>query len=226
MTESSPNKSTNNKVNDDVDALVAQISTIKISLENVALLTAAIIARANQDENTTLSYALLNPTPPAQSPAIAQPLLVDASPTLPAVQLRQTTPIIPATPTLRVHSSAPAGSTPNPTLAAPPDTVTAMGVAPPHPAGPGLHQVGGVAIPSRHYTITYNGVVFILPYQGEVGPYYLITWGRLMGVVAQWQKASPLVIGVSGASFRNVTSVQRGWQLVEDAIDDGQANYL
>ncbi|KIJ09042.1 hypothetical protein PAXINDRAFT_38235, partial [Paxillus involutus ATCC 200175] len=75
-------------------------------------------------------------------------------------------------------------------------------------------------IPTGHYSITYNAVSFVLPFQEEPGPFYLITRGRLVGVVASWQKASPLVIGVSGASFSKVSSVHRGWQQVEDAIDD------
>ncbi|KIJ13868.1 hypothetical protein PAXINDRAFT_80169, partial [Paxillus involutus ATCC 200175] len=81
-------------------------------------------------------------------------------------------------------------------------------------------------VPNGHYIATYNEVIFVLPYQGEIGPYYLITQGKLIGVVAQWQKASPFVIGVSGASFSKVSSVQQGWQRVEDAIDAGQTKYL
>ncbi|KAH7917831.1 hypothetical protein BV22DRAFT_1025661, partial [Leucogyrophana mollusca] len=80
-------------------------------------------------------------------------------------------------------------------------------------------------IPSGHYTITYNNFIFTLPLQDEPGPYYLITRGRLVGVIAQ-QRASPLVIGVGGASFSKAGSIHRGWQLVEDAIDDGLAMYL
>ncbi|KAF8834861.1 hypothetical protein BDN67DRAFT_1016080 [Paxillus ammoniavirescens] len=66
-------------------------------------------------------------------------------------------------------------------------------------------QAGSVPIPNGHYTVTYNG---------------------LLGVVAQWQNASTLVIGVSGASFCKVSSVHRGWKQVEDAIDDGLVKIL
>lgn len=60
------------------------------------------------------------------------------------------------------------------------------GPVPPPAVAPGLHQVGGVVVPNGHYIATYNEVIFVLPYQGEIGPYYLITQGKLIGVVAQW----------------------------------------
>ncbi|KAH7906398.1 hypothetical protein BJ138DRAFT_1105183 [Hygrophoropsis aurantiaca] len=84
-------------------------------------------------------------------------------------------------------------------------------------------------IPSHHYYITYNDVLFILPYNYNVGPstdFYLITRGKRIGVVAQWEKASQFVDGVCGAVFRRVSSLIVGWQLMEGTIDAGQAAYL
>ncbi|KIK79877.1 hypothetical protein PAXRUDRAFT_53661, partial [Paxillus rubicundulus Ve08.2h10] len=73
--------------------------------------------------------------------------------------------------------------------------------------------------PIRHYTITYNGVEFVLPLQEDIGPFYLITRGRVLGFVSQWAKASPLVICMSGSAFHKVHSVEHRWQMILDTID-------
>ncbi|KIJ19292.1 hypothetical protein PAXINDRAFT_153324 [Paxillus involutus ATCC 200175] len=81
-------------------------------------------------------------------------------------------------------------------------------------------------MPNGHYSVTYNGITFVLPLQEESGPFYLITRGRLVGVIAQWARVCPLVIGVSGAAFHMVSSMQWGWQMIEAAIDDGLTRVL
>ncbi|KAF8836987.1 hypothetical protein BDN67DRAFT_1014240 [Paxillus ammoniavirescens] len=64
--------------------------------------------------------------------------------------------------------------------------------------------------PSRHYSVTFNDISLVLPCPEQVGPFYLITQGRLISVIAQWSKVCPLVIGVSGASFNKVSSMEQG----------------
>ncbi|KIK91907.1 hypothetical protein PAXRUDRAFT_148448, partial [Paxillus rubicundulus Ve08.2h10] len=71
-----------------------------------------------------------------------------------------------------------------------------------------------------HYTITYNSVEFVLPFKEEIGPFHLIAQGRALGVVSQWVKVYPLVISVSSSSFHKVHSVQHGWHMILDTIDD------
>ncbi|KIJ10188.1 hypothetical protein PAXINDRAFT_86393 [Paxillus involutus ATCC 200175] len=87
-------------------------------------------------------------------------------------------------------------------------------------------QARSVPIPNGHYPVTYNGVSFVLPFYDGISPFYLITRGKLLGVVAQWQNALTLVIDVSGASFSKVSSVRCGWKQVEDAIDDSLVKIL
>ncbi|KIK79136.1 hypothetical protein PAXRUDRAFT_162109 [Paxillus rubicundulus Ve08.2h10] len=82
-------------------------------------------------------------------------------------------------------------------------------------------------MPNGHYTVTYNYISFILPLQSEVSPFYLITRGKLISVcLSHRQWASPLVIGVSSASFSKVSSVVHRYQLMEDVIDNGLAYTL
>ncbi|KAF8131969.1 hypothetical protein EV363DRAFT_1089060, partial [Boletus edulis] len=79
-------------------------------------------------------------------------------------------------------------------------------------------------IPSGHYVVTHNGTDFVLPFKDQLEPFYLITKGKLVGMFSNWEKVSPLVHGVSRATFRRLpagTTIGQGRKLVERAIDDG-----
>ena len=39
---------------------------------------------------------------------------------------------------------------------------------------------------SEHYTESHKGVMFYLPMAGVPSPYYLVTKGRAIGIIAQW----------------------------------------
>ncbi|KIK15806.1 hypothetical protein PISMIDRAFT_25224 [Pisolithus microcarpus 441] len=101
----------------------------------------------------------------------------------------------------------------------------AQGV-PSAPTDPVISRIGRVNIPIGHYVVSYNSMLVVLPSEGIDGPFYFITRGRLVGIIARWENTSPLIIGVSGATFGSVSSVERGWKAVEDAIRVGDARYL
>ncbi|KAI6040183.1 hypothetical protein EDC04DRAFT_2602708 [Pisolithus marmoratus] len=78
------------------------------------------------------------------------------------------------------------------------------------PATPAISHIRHVNIPIGHYIVSYNSMLVVLPSEG--------THGRLVGIIAWWENTSPLVIGISGATFRSVSSVEWGWKAIEDAI--------
>ena len=67
-----------------------------------------------------------------------------------------------------------------PVLASPPLSM------PPSPASPTIQQIGHVNIPTGHYMINFDSVAVVLPYEDTVGPYYIITCGQLVGIIARW----------------------------------------
>ncbi|EGN92817.1 hypothetical protein SERLA73DRAFT_156760 [Serpula lacrymans var. lacrymans S7.3] len=77
-------------------------------------------------------------------------------------------------------------------------------------------------VSTGHYIVTYFGMLFMLPDKTQDDPYYLITRGSQIGVVAK-QKGSLFVIGDSGASFSRIKSILQGWRLVKEAINNGVA---
>ncbi|KAF9014679.1 hypothetical protein BDZ89DRAFT_1046351 [Hymenopellis radicata] len=97
-----------------------------------------------------------------------------------------------------------------------------------------LPAVPATAAPSQPATNNgfspYQVLPATFPYErpsyGTPGPYYAITRGRVVGVVAGWDKASPHCIGVSGAVFRSVPSIEIGRQVVESALNGGSCMLL
>ncbi|KAF9035675.1 hypothetical protein BDZ89DRAFT_1036139 [Hymenopellis radicata] len=67
---------------------------------------------------------------------------------------------------------------------------------------------------------------YVRPADGTPGPYYAITRGRVVGVVAGWDRASPSCIGVGGAVFRSVPSLNIGKQVVQTALAAGSCMIL
>ncbi|KAF8995728.1 hypothetical protein BDZ89DRAFT_1149449 [Hymenopellis radicata] len=76
------------------------------------------------------------------------------------------------------------------------------------------------------YQVLPADFAYQAPAAGTPGPYYAITRGRLVGVIAGWDKASPACIGVGGAVFRSVPSLETGKQVVESALRCGSCMLL
>ncbi|KAI6094572.1 hypothetical protein EDD17DRAFT_1466536 [Pisolithus thermaeus] len=109
-----------------------------------------------------------------------------------------------------------------PLLASPAPPAQAVPLA---PATPTISRIECVNIPIGHYIVSYNSILVVLPSEGTHSPFYLITQGRLVGIIAR-ENTSPLVISISGATFRSVSSVEQGWKAIEDAIKVGDTQYL
>ncbi|OJA21225.1 hypothetical protein AZE42_10035 [Rhizopogon vesiculosus] len=72
----------------------------------------------------------------------------------------------------------------------------------------------------------YCGFSFDVPHTGVLGPFYLVTRGRRVGIFQTWQRTSPHVIGVSCSTYSRVKSRQDGLNRMLDAIDLGEAQWL
>ncbi|KAG6373962.1 hypothetical protein JVT61DRAFT_6127 [Boletus reticuloceps] len=53
---------------------------------------------------------------------------------------------------------------------------------------PDKHKVvwGALKVPSKHYIAAYKGTDFVLPFEGQPEPFYLITKGKMVGVLSNW----------------------------------------
>ncbi|KAF8121448.1 hypothetical protein EV363DRAFT_1302084 [Boletus edulis] len=116
-------------------------------------------------------------------------------------------------------------------VSASPKLPPAMVSASPNITDPGTGDVpdkGKVAweapmVPSGHYVAAYKGTNFVLPFEGQPEPFYLITRGKMVGVLSNWEQVSPLVHGVSRATFRRLRAgitIAEAQQMVEKAIDN------
>ena len=57
---------------------------------------------------------------------------------------------------------------------------------PPSPASVPPSWGQQVKVPEGHYTITYNAITIILPCSDTNGPFFVITRGKVIGIVATW----------------------------------------
>ncbi|KAI5993045.1 hypothetical protein EDD15DRAFT_2367858 [Pisolithus albus] len=69
----------------------------------------------------------------------------------------------------------------------------------------------------------YRGTYFDVPGPDVVGPYYLVTKGTRIGVLATWTRTAPYVNGVKGACYVGVPSVKEGVERMIRAIDLGES---
>ncbi|KAF9000021.1 hypothetical protein BDZ89DRAFT_1147473 [Hymenopellis radicata] len=76
------------------------------------------------------------------------------------------------------------------------------------------------------YQVLPPGFPYQMPPVGSSGPYYAITRGRVVSVIAGWDRASSSCIGIGGAVFRSVPSVDAGKQLIEAALAAGSCMIL
>ncbi|KAF8120428.1 hypothetical protein EV363DRAFT_1394669 [Boletus edulis] len=84
-----------------------------------------------------------------------------------------------------------------------------------------------VVVPSNHGVSRYNGFVYVQPDEEQCeGPFYIVTRGRLVGIISHWINTAPLVLHVTGAVYAKVGSVDAGYKLLLNAIDDNAVLYL
>ena len=57
---------------------------------------------------------------------------------------------------------------------------------PPSPASVPPSRGQWVKVPEGHYTITYNAITVILPCSDTNDPFFVITHGKVIGIVATW----------------------------------------
>ncbi|KAF9012274.1 hypothetical protein BDZ89DRAFT_1047070 [Hymenopellis radicata] len=214
--------------------LATQLLNLRLDDHQASLLCDLVLA-ATEDRNaldapcqspTCLAAANTTSTPPsyASQPALAtpssasiflprrschrHPVLVGGAASTPA-----SLPVVTPPPALAVSSQVPAP----------------VPVATPSPVAPPV--VPNVAFPATNngyppYHVLPVGFSYITPAVGTPGPFYAITRGRVVGVVAGWDKASPLCIGVGGAVFRSVPSIDAGKQVVDSALSAGSCMIL
>ncbi|KAG6376766.1 hypothetical protein JVT61DRAFT_1788 [Boletus reticuloceps] len=78
------------------------------------------------------------------------------------------------------------------------------------------------AVLSEHHILTHLGTNFYFPNAGVLGPYYLVTKGTAIGIIAGWNHASPLVSDIASAAFCRVRcGLGRAREMMETAIQDG-----
>ncbi|KAG1737157.1 uncharacterized protein EDB91DRAFT_1249803 [Suillus paluster] len=76
------------------------------------------------------------------------------------------------------------------------------------------------------HTQAHCGVIYITPEPNSAGPFYWISRGRHIGVVATWQWTSTYVTGVSRSSYSRIRSAAEGIRLIEEAIDCGDTEVI
>ncbi|KAG6370580.1 hypothetical protein JVT61DRAFT_11377 [Boletus reticuloceps] len=100
------------------------------------------------------------------------------------------------------------------------------------PSDPAEHPVIlpcnlNVVVPSNHGVGRYNGFVYVQPDEEECeSPFYIVTHSRLVGIISHWINTAPLVLHVKGAVYVKVGSVDAGYKLLLNAIDDDAVLYL
>ncbi|KAG1868743.1 hypothetical protein C8R48DRAFT_771519 [Suillus tomentosus] len=83
-----------------------------------------------------------------------------------------------------------------------------------------------VAAAALTHTRVHRGVIYITPEPNSAGPFYWISRGRRIGVVATWQQTSTYVTGVSHSSYSRIRSAAEGIRLIEEAIDRGETEVV
>ncbi|KIJ57981.1 hypothetical protein HYDPIDRAFT_34614 [Hydnomerulius pinastri MD-312] len=171
--------------------------------------------------------------PPA--PAVSSSQTATPSVSLTAAATPQTTqapaPVMPPAQTATLSVSLTAAATPQTTQAppapvVPPARTSYEGITFPISNGPVASFLAGEAGGNGRWMNMYNYFVYELPAPTATGPFYLVTVGRRVGVFSTWQRTSPHVTGVSCASFSRVESVDQGLDLLDEAIDLGEARWV
>ncbi|KAG6379551.1 hypothetical protein JVT61DRAFT_10050 [Boletus reticuloceps] len=192
-----------------VEEILAMIGTLSLSPGDVQRLTTTIHKRVDPSGNTDSEDDCSSVSEEASSQVLVPIVTTTAS--APSLTMPPMPPI-PAPVVTDDPAVVQEAANPIPILPVVPAVLIA------HPVAP--------VIPAEHFTTSHHGVLFLLPLQNLPGPYYLITKGRSVGVIADWSCASPLVTGVKGAVFHKVLSVGLGLQSMLSAINNGTVEYL
>lgn len=68
----------------------------------------------------------------------------------------------------------------------------------------------------------HKGLYFDVPSPDVAGPYYLVTKGTRIGVLATWPRTAPYIIGVKGSCYVGVPSVKEGVKRIIRSIELGE----
>ncbi|KAG1797970.1 hypothetical protein EV424DRAFT_1352661 [Suillus variegatus] len=211
-------------LSDTTDSLSALFEHLNISGPTAVALTVALrgfiqdtvvatVRKVTVDAGVSVSSAPIE-TYGIDDPATATPP-VDATTAIPPVDATTAIPPVDAT-----TATPPVDAT----IAIPP--VYATTATPPIDANTATLPVGigGVAagLPAV-YTRLYGGITYDVPAPNASGPYY---GSPALDQFLTRQGTSSHVIGVSRASFSKVRSIAEGVQLMENAIDSGETEWL
>ncbi|EIW84335.1 hypothetical protein CONPUDRAFT_142661 [Coniophora puteana RWD-64-598 SS2] len=85
---------------------------------------------------------------------------------------------------------------------------------------PGVVIPAGL-LPAGHREVYLPEGVLVIPGNDVPAPYYVVTVGRLVGLIASWSRAAPLVNGVHCVTFHRIDNLAFGLQLVAGAVRSG-----
>ncbi|KAG1853638.1 hypothetical protein F4604DRAFT_1933027 [Suillus subluteus] len=106
---------------------------------------------------------------------------------------------IPPGPSTYPIAVPPTPSTGSPSTITPAPAATAI-------VNPPLTNANSVGLPPRF--MSYQGFPYEIPHASAEGPFYCVTKGKHVGVLATWEDTSPQVMGVRGAIQSRCPSVE------------------
>ncbi|KAH7906699.1 hypothetical protein BJ138DRAFT_1219367 [Hygrophoropsis aurantiaca] len=210
-------------------ALLELISRLSLTAESAELIIAATLTQ--RDLNTDTTEALSTPTLTTVSSLTEDDAPSAVQPSEPIISPIIEVPDTAAVPVAQVAAVA-VQEAPAAQLPPLPITPAPVAIVAPVPAVAPVAQVAVVAVqavpppPIGHVLTTYGDFDYYVPDAYCLAPYYLVTKGRRVGVFSQWQKCSPYVTGVAGAVYSKARSVTHGRDIMEEAIDSGEAQVL
>ncbi|KIK81605.1 hypothetical protein PAXRUDRAFT_112179, partial [Paxillus rubicundulus Ve08.2h10] len=90
------------------------------------------------------------------------------------------------------------------------------------PAGLSPHAIPIVhRLPTATYQTANGPMTYFIPKPDHKAPYYCIGHGLAIGIFVNWVLISPLVHGVSGASFKGYDTLEEAEDVLELLIEAG-----
>ncbi|KAI6117422.1 hypothetical protein EV401DRAFT_1969192 [Pisolithus croceorrhizus] len=77
-----------------------------------------------------------------------------------------------------------------------------------------------------HWQQVYKGIYFDVPGPDTNGPFYLVTKGTCISILAEWPRMAPYVIGIRGSCYVGVLTVKDGVQRMMNSIKLGKSCLL
>ena len=151
-----------------------------------------------EDDGTSATNALGFDAPLASEP-VATPIVVTAAlatapaidPDAPAAMVANIPTVDPAA-SIAMATAAPLTSPDTAVITAPvapAPAATPATAVPDAPVPPLLAQPANPVapvVPANHFTLSRCGVLYLVPLQDVAGPYYAVTKGKSIGVIADW----------------------------------------